>query len=128
VVAARQETKDGDAVVIVGRIGGSKKPMGQSAIFTIVDKSMAYCPEEENCPTPWDYCCTPKEDLRDATATVKFEADAGRAVAEDPKKLLGIKELDIVSVRGKVKRDEAGNLVVLADGLFVRERYAPPKK
>ena len=128
VVAARKETKDGDDVVLVGRIGGEKKAMGKNAIFTIVDLSLSYCPEEENCPTPWDYCCTPKEDLRGARATVKFEAEPGKTHPQDAKQLLGVKELDVVVVKGKAKRDEAGNLVVLGDGLFVRERYSAPKQ
>ena len=51
VVAARKETKDGDDVVLVGRIGGRKDAMSKNAVFTVVDLSLAYCPEEENCPT-----------------------------------------------------------------------------
>jgi hypothetical protein len=47
-------------------------------------------------------------------------AGGGRPVAADAKQLLGIKELSEVVVRGKAKRDGAGNLTVLADGVYVR--------
>src|SRR5262245_35599836 len=56
----RQAAKDGDEVVIVGRIGGSKEPWIEGrAGFLIVDPSFTPCNEKagEDCPTPWDYCC-----------------------------------------------------------------------
>ena len=36
------------------------------------------------------------------------------------RKLLNLKELQTVVVKGKVKRDEAGNFTMLASGVFVR--------
>ncbi len=127
VVAARKETKNGDDIILVGRIGGSKNPLGKNAIFTVVDLSLSSCPDDEGCPTPWDYCCF-QDQLPSATATVKFEDQPGRAVAEDPRKLLGVNNLDLVVVRGKARRDEAGNLVVVGDGLFIREKHSARKK
>jgi hypothetical protein len=54
----RKQSKDGDEVAIVGRIGGSKEPMSKDrAYFTIVDPSLKDCKEngEEDCATPWEY-------------------------------------------------------------------------
>ncbi len=51
---------------------------------------------------------------------VKVVDDGGKTVATDARKLLGLKELQTVVVRGRAKRDEAGNVTVLADGIFVR--------
>jgi len=45
----------------------------------------------------------------------------GQLVKAGAKNLLNVKELDTVVVRGKAKRDEAGNLTVLATGVFVRK-------
>ncbi len=126
VLEARKETNDGDRVVLAGRIGGSKTPFGKNAIFTVVDASLNPCPDEEGCPTPWDYCCTP--DLRQSMATVKFEAQPGKTISQSPQKLLGLGELDLVVVVGAVKRDDGGNLVVLGEGLFVREKHSPKKR
>src|SRR5438270_304889 len=55
----RGAAKDGEEVVIVGRIGGSAKPwIDGRAGFQIVDPSFTPCNEKEGdtCTTPWDYC------------------------------------------------------------------------
>ncbi len=119
VIELRKYARDGDEVVIVGRVGGRKKPLtsGQAS-FTIVDPSLEPCEDGGG----WDYCCTPKDELLRATAFVKFVDEKGRTLAKDARHLLGIKELQTVVVRGPAKRDDAGNLVVLASGLYVRKK------
>jgi len=48
VIALRGEAKDGDAIVVVGRVGGSKQPVVKGrAAFTIVDLSLKPCDAEE---------------------------------------------------------------------------------
>jgi hypothetical protein len=123
VTDARKEAKDGDEVVVVGRIGGDVKPWVEGrAAFWIVDSSLKSCKETEgdNCPTPWDYCCTPKEDLVKVMATVKVVDAKGETVQTDARELLGVSELQTVVVRGRAKRDEQGNLTVLATGVYPR--------
>ena len=122
VQAVRQDAKDGDEVVVVGRIGGSAKPFTGRAAFTIVDPVLKHCAEnpDDACPTPWDYCCVSKDDLAKATVLVKVADDQGKTRPEDARAFLGLKELQTVVVRGKAKRDDAGNLTVAAAGLFVR--------
>ncbi len=124
VIEVREHAGDGDDVVIVGRIGGSTNPwIDGRAAFSIVDGSLKACSdiEGDNCPLPWDYCCeTPK--LPNATALVKIVDDDGELVKADAKSLLGVKELSTVVVKGKAKRDEAGNLTVLATALFVKKK------
>jgi len=122
---ARQEVKDGDEVVVVGTIGGSVKPWIEGrAGFWIVDPSLPSCKnmemEGEVCPTPWDYCCTPKEMLVKAMATVKVVDANGQTVPTDARELLGVKELQTVVVKGRAKRDDEGNLTVLAEGVYRR--------
>jgi hypothetical protein len=121
VIAVRREARDGDAVAVVGHIGGDAKPWVEGrAAFWVVDPSIKPCPADEGCPTPWDCCCTPREELVQAMATVKVVDAQGRTVPVDARKLLGLKESQTVVVRGKALRDDHGNLTVLADGLFVR--------
>jgi hypothetical protein len=123
VTQARKEARDGDEVVVVGRIGGDAKPWIEGrAGFWIVDPAVKSCKETEDdaCPTPWDYCCIPKDELVKAMATVKVVDDQGQTIKEDARKLLGLKELQTVVVRGKAKRDAEGNLTVLADGIYRR--------
>lgn len=59
VISLRNAAKDGDDVVIVGRIGGSENPWVEGrAAFSIVDRSLKSCAEcgSDDCPKPWDYC------------------------------------------------------------------------
>ncbi|MFO0880988.1 MAG: hypothetical protein U0840_27000 [Gemmataceae bacterium] len=121
VLETRKQAKDGDDVVMVGHIAGSTKPFVDGrASFAVLDLSIKPCPPEEGCPTPWDCCCTPPDELRAATAQVKFTGEDGKTVGVSAKELLGVKELSVVVVKGKANRDEKGNLTLVASGLFVR--------
>ena len=119
---AKSNAKSDDKITLVGRIGGDVNPWveGQAA-FLVVDTSLKPCNEkhDDGCKTPWDYCCDAGE-LPANKAMVKIVDAAGKPVATDARKLLGIKELQTVVVHGIAKRDDAGNLTVLADGVFVR--------
>jgi hypothetical protein len=122
VIEVREAAKDGDEVTIVGRIGGDVEPFVKDrAAFVIVDPTRKACSDipGDNCPTPWDYCCD-SDGLDKAKATIKFVDDQGQTVATDARKLLGVKELQRVTIRGQAKRDEAGNLTVLASGIYVK--------
>jgi len=117
----REAAKDGDDVVIVGRIGGDRDPwVAERAAFLIVDPSRIPCSERtgDSCKTPWDYCC--ETDLAKSKATIKFVDDAGKTLPSFVLQPFYLKELQTVVVKGQAKRDEAGNLTVLASGLFVR--------
>ena len=117
----KEAVKDGDEVTLVGRIGGSAEPFVDGlAAFTIVDPAIPYCADDEGCPTPWDYCCQ-TDKLPANSATVKLVDAGGKPVAKGARELLGVKELNTVVVRGKAKRDDAGNLTVLADQIYVKE-------
>lgn len=120
VIAARSSAKDSDEVTIVGRIGGDAKPwIDGAAAFTVVDLSIKPCDETEGCETPWDYCCE-VDAVAKGKAMVKIVDGAGKTVPTDARELLAVKELNTVVVHGKAKRDDAGNLTILADGVFVR--------
>ena len=124
VAQVREDAKDGDDVVIVGRIGGGENPwIKDRAAFTIVDNSLKACSDipGDKCETPWDYCCeTPK--LPSSTALVKVVNEDGKLVQSDARQLLNVKELSTVVVRGKAKRDDEGNLTVLASGIYVKKK------
>jgi hypothetical protein len=129
VKAVREAAKDGDEVAIVGRIGGTAKPwVPGRAGFQIVDPSFQPCNEKpgDTCPTPWDYCCDPKEELVKGMATVKVVDAGGQTVPVDARELLGLKELETVVIRGRAKRDDQGNLTVLAAGVHRRPSGAKP--
>ena len=116
---ARSSAKDDEEVVVVGRIGGDANPwIDGMAAFTIVDLALKPC-DDDGCKVPWDYCCD-LDDLPKSKAMVKVVDTEGSVVPTESRQLLGVKELQTVVVRGKAKRDEAGNLTILAGGVFVR--------
>lgn len=123
VKAARAAVNDGDEVVVVGRIGGEEDPwVAGAAAFSIVDRSLKPCNERpgDNCEKPWDYCCD--TDLLPSHRVLVKVVDAnGKLVSTDARKLLAVKELETVVVRGKAQKDEAGNVTVLATGVFVKK-------
>lgn len=122
VVAARESAADGDDIVVEGRIGGAENPWVEGrAAFQIVDRSLVPCNERhgDGCKTPWDYCCD-TDKLPQSLATIKFLDADGKTLGADSRQLLGIKELQTVVVKGKAKRDESGNLTVVASGLYVK--------
>lgn len=122
VITARKDASDGEEVVIVGRIGGSTNPWieGRSA-FSIVDESLKACSDipGDNCAKPWDYCCE-TDKLPDATVLVKVVDEDEKIVKTDARQLLGVQELSTVVIQGQAQRDDAGNLVVMASGIYIR--------
>ncbi|PQO41963.1 hypothetical protein C5Y97_02655 [Blastopirellula marina] len=123
VIAAKESAEDTNEVTLVGRIGGSHDPWIEGrAIFTIVDSSLQSCDKipGDSCPTPWDYCCR-TDKLPTASALVKVVDENGEPIQSDARDLLGVRELTEVVVQGKAKRDEGGNLTVLASGIYVKK-------
>jgi hypothetical protein len=53
-------------------------------------------------------------------AMIKFTDEQGKTLSFSPREALGIKESQTVVVRGRAKRDDQGNLTVLATGLYRR--------
>lgn len=126
VIIARDTFKDQEDVVVIGRVGGGLNPWVEGrAAFQIVDPSLIACSDETeegeicSCKTPWDYCCE-TDKLPGAMALVQFVEEDGSIVKADARKVFDIKELQTVVIKGKAKRDEAGNLTILASGMFVR--------
>jgi len=119
--AARKTVEDEEEVVLVGRVGGSANPFVNGiAAFTIVDLKVPHCPDHEGCPTPWDYCCK-QDQVKENIAMIKLVDQQGKLVTEDARQVLGVEPLDAVVIHGKAKRDETGNLALLADQVFIRE-------
>ena len=91
------------------------------AAFTIVDLAIPPCGadgEDDDCPTPWDYCCK-TDQLKDNSALVKIVGPDGKTVSKDARELLGVKELSKVVVQGKAQQDEQGNLTVMAEKVYI---------
>lgn len=122
IIAAREDTEDGDTLVIVGRVGGSKDPwIDGRAAFTLLDAAVTVVGDGEDS-TENEMCladCCASERIA-CTALVKVVDEAGALVPIDSRLLLGLNDSDLVVVEGIAKRDESGNFVMLANGVYVR--------
>jgi hypothetical protein len=121
VAKARQTTKSGDNIVMVGRV---KDFVDGKAMFTMMDSSIPSCADEpgDTCSTPWDYCCEPKDKITSNSATVKLVKAGTEEVL--PGTIQGVNSLDhltTVVVEGKADRDDAGNLVVAANKVYLKK-------
>lgn len=118
---AKKTVKEGDAVRVVGRIGGRVKPMEVgSPVFLIVDKSVPHCGElpDDHCPTPWDYCCEPPDNLLANSATIQLVSADGGMYQGDPISA-GLKPLDEVVIVGTVgPRPSDKVLTIRATGVY----------
>jgi hypothetical protein len=123
VLAVRAEAKPGDEVVVEGR---AKDFVDGRALMTIVDPSKSACDEAgpmDECPTPWDYCCDPPEEITAATAMVELR-DASGIVKDGLKGFHGLDHMDTVVASGTLETDAAGNVTVVAKQIYVAKR--PP--
>lgn len=104
VAAIKADAREGDHVVLRGRIGGRSDPISKgSAVFVVMDPDVPSCADnpDDHCPTPWDYCCEAPESIKANNATIQIVDESGNPIESDLSKL-GFKPLDTVIVTGTV--------------------------
>jgi hypothetical protein len=124
VTEVRKSAADGDEVVVRGVIGGSTEPfVAERAVLQLMDRGVKSCAEMEGdkCPTPWDYCCEPKEQIAANSITVQVLDAKGQPLRAELKGVGGMKPLSEVSVKGKVKKSPDGKAVMVnASEVYVK--------
>lgn len=114
-----------DEAVLVGLIGGVPEPWtAGKASFIMADPAAMLDLEAEGhegcsgdgCP----FCSKKKDKATAGLAVVRFEDGSGNLLPLDARQLFDLAEKTMVVVRGKVRRDELGYVVVAADGLYIR--------
>lgn len=122
VIAARSSSKDGEPIVVVGRVGGAANPWIEGrAAFMMLDASksvVANGKESNGNEVCLGDCCALERAA--CTALVTVVDENGQVLPVDSRRLLQIAENDMILVKGKVKKDETGNFAVLADGVYIR--------
>lgn len=120
VAELKRTAKEGDAVVIRGRIGGTTKPIAPDiAVFTIVDPAVPSCADaaDDHCATPWDYCCETPESMARSTATIQILDPTGAPVSGSVE-AAGFAPLDTVIIVGTVgPRPDPRVLTIRATGV-----------
>lgn len=122
--AARKIVKPGQEVTVTGTIGGNKSPfVATRASMIMADHTVLKACRTEactSCPTPWDYCCSPKEDLKKATLTVQFIDKDGMVLKQGLEGFNGMKKNGVVTIKGKFAENATKELVIInADKVFV---------
>jgi hypothetical protein len=120
-VVEAKKAAPSESAVVVGRIRAIAS--GQ-AVIQLTDDSLDYCGRGkdpmDNCPTPWDYCCLDQGDVKEKTLVVEIRGGDG-APLQTPS-LPELQLLDLVAVKGKLSKDANGNVLLVAEGYFRRER------
>ena len=114
--------EDGLDVTLSGRVGGHRNPfVAGRAVVLLVDPALPSCDSkgDDHCPTPWDYCCEPPDELARNTVTVQVDDPDGRPLRTDLAGLGGLAPLKTVIVQGTVRRNAAGAATVSARGIYV---------
>lgn len=125
VAEAKNAAQVGERVVVRGLIGGRREPfVAERAMFQLVDTSLPTCADKhgDGCPTPWDYCCEPKDQITAKSATVQITDGEGKPLALSLKGTRGLEPMARVIVRGVVaQRPDENVMIVNADGIYVEQ-------
>jgi hypothetical protein len=120
--AIKAATETTGEVVVEGRIGGRPEPfLKGTAVFLLADSSLKTCRElhGDGCPTPWDYCCEPKESLAANIATIQIVDDAGKPLRVDLKGKEGLNPMARLTIAGEITGRDGGTLVINAHKIYV---------
>lgn len=123
ITALKANAKEGDEVVVRVIVGGSENPIvAGRASASIIDASVenACLGEDDHCPTPWDYCCTPQESLTANLATLRVTDETGKVLKAElaPR----IKPLTTLVVKGIVgPRPDEQVLAIDAQGIYIED-------
>jgi len=120
----RRNAQPGEDIVVRGRIGGTMKPLSETAAIAVLadEKGIKACSDipGDTCETPWDFCCEPSEKLRASILTIQVRDEQGKIVRKTLRGMGGLEELSTVVVKGKVdKRSTSQALMVNAEAIFV---------
>ena len=106
VVEARAAAKPGDPIVLRGKVGGKMSPISDTAaILVLADKNaISSCDlnPDDQCETPWDYCCEEASKIAASTATIQVKGDDGKLLRTTLRGVGDLKELSHLVVSGTV--------------------------
>lgn len=78
--------KEGDEVVVRAVVGGNVNPIvAGRASASLIDVALKNpcLADDDHCETPWDYCCTPQEDITKNLATLQITDESGKVLKAD---------------------------------------------
>lgn len=120
-----REAFPGDAanVTVVGQIGGVDTPwVDGKAMVVIADpvSLMEADHDEHHCDDPGCHFCNKEEPDMSGLAVVEFATPDGEVLPADVRELFDVDRGDTIVVKGTAKIDAADQLIIAAEGLYVR--------
>jgi len=123
VAAAKTQAKDGDAIVVRGRIGGQKEPLAANrAVMSVEDLSLPTCDKSpmKACETPWDSCCETRETVAAKSATVQVLGSDGKPLKTGLKGAGGIAPGKNVVIAGTARIPSgSSSLIIEATQIYI---------
>ncbi len=114
---------EGETATIIGRVGGGQNPTWDTsqASFLLRDlkleiQSHDHGGDHENCK----FCQAEKAKELESMALLQVVDANDKVVSTDARKLLGVKEDDVIVAQGVGEVDEVGNFVFSASKLYIR--------
>ena len=125
---ARNSAKPGDTIVVSGEIGGRKNDTFSptlSTFFLADSDAIMNCIKKhgsDGCPTPWDYCCEPKEKVIASIAFIQFKSqEIGKVATQSFRGWNGLKELSQVTIKGTVDSTSSPNAIIInLEGIYIQ--------
>jgi hypothetical protein len=126
VVEARAAAKPGEAIVLRGKVGGKMKPISDTAAILVLadEKAIKSCDmdPDDQCETPWDFCCEEPSTIAASTATIQIKGADGKLLRATLRGLGELKELSHLVVSGTVDATSTPEaLIVNADKIHVEK-------
>lgn len=121
IASLKATAKEGDEVVVYAVVGGTTDPIVDGrASAAIIDAAIENpcLKEDDHCPIPWDYCCTPQENRTANLATLQVTDEAGMILKANlaPR----IEPLTKLVIKGTVgPRPDAQVLTINAQGIYI---------
>ncbi|MFK7790900.1 MAG: hypothetical protein AB8C95_15585 [Phycisphaeraceae bacterium] len=117
----KTNAKEGDEVVVRAIVGGNLNPVVDGrASASIIDAGIENpcVAEDDHCATPWDYCCTPQEEITKNLATLQITDEAGKVLkAELTPRIQPLTTLVIKGIVGP--RPDAQVLTINAQAIYI---------
>ncbi len=118
---AKEAAAEKDEIVIGGRIkAGEHEPWEEGrAAFLVTDITLDAHKHHHKDGQECAFCKGASDPL-ESMATLRFLGEDGKVLPIDARKLLGVKENQVVVVKGKGEVDDLGQLTVSVNGIYLR--------
>lgn len=123
IMSLKESAEEGDEVVVHVIVGGKMQPhVAGRASAAIIDAGLdnPCTGEDDHCQTPWDYCCTPQEEITANLATLQIVDEDGRPLAVDLAEQFPA--MAVLTIRGVVgPRPDPQVLTINATGIYIEQ-------